>query len=403
MTTEASAHVPRRAVVAGGGIAGTAAAIALRCAGWTPVIYEAMEPGATERGVFVTLAVNGVNALRALGLDPAVVLARGFATPLLALRGASGRLLAEVPLGGPLPDGTVTTTIRRADLYAALRAEAGARGVAIVHGHRLRSATPRPGGVAVRFENGHETSADLLVGADGLHSRTRKALDPAAPAPHHLGLLDAGGFTDGPVDPRLTPPPGVMQMSFGRKAFFGWAAAPDGSVWWFANPPRRRPVESGEFTPASWRRYLLDLFETEPAADLIRATGDILGPWSTRDLRRVPVWRGDRIVLAGDAAHAVSPSSGQGASMALEDAVVLGHSLREHAEVPEALAAYVAARRPRVEKVVEHGRRTSGAKVLGPVGAAVRDAVMPALLRRAHRRGDPQAWIFDHRLPGLVP
>lgn len=80
------------------------------------------------------------------------------------------------------------------------------------------------------FENGHKIVGDLLVGADGPHSRTRRALGPKAPEPHYPGLLDAGGFTDGPVEPGPAPPPGVMQMSFGRKAFFGWATAPDGPV-----------------------------------------------------------------------------------------------------------------------------------------------------------------------------
>ncbi|GAA1632116.1 FAD-dependent monooxygenase [Actinoplanes couchii] len=385
----------------GGGIAGTATAIALRHAGWAPVIYEATEPDDGERGLWLTLAVNGVNALRSLGMDPAVVLARGFATPVLGLSGATGRLLAELPLGGPLPDGTVTTSIRRADLSAALRAEVRGQGVEIRYGHRLTAATTGPDGVTVTFGNGATAGADLLVGADGLRSRTRRAIDPEAPEPFHLGLLDTGGFTDGPVPAELASRPGEMRMSFGRRAFFGWATAPDGSVWWFANPPRKQPVRPGEFTPESWRAHLLELAEGEPAAGLIRATAEIAGPWNTRDLRRIPHWHRDRIVLAGDAAHAVAPSSGQGASMALEDAVVLGDCLRRHDGVPEALADYVTIRRPRVEKVVAYGRRSSSTKVAGPVGAAIRDAMTPTVMRLLHRKGDPQAWIFDHRLPDL--
>ncbi|WP_328461795.1 FAD-dependent monooxygenase [Actinoplanes sp. NBC_00393] len=438
MTKEA-----RSAIVIGGGIAGTATAVALRYAGFQPVIYEAGEPAVDERGAFLTLAVNGINALRSLGMDPARVLARGFPTPSIALRGASGRLLAEVPLGGPLADGVVTTTIRRADLYAALRAEVAALGVPIVYGARLVAVSEgkrgegergegrrgegergeggrgerergegaqgkekqggggggeEAGEVTARFEDGRTASGRLLVGADGLHSRTRQVLNPGAPAPHYLGLLNAGGFTAGPVD---GPPPGVMQMSFGRRAFFGWVSAPDGSVWWFANPPRKRPMEPGEFSPEAWRAYLMDLFAGEPAADFIAASDEIVGPWNTRDLRRVRVWQRGRIVLVGDAAHAVAPSSGQGAAMALEDAVALGRQLKERA-LREALAAYEASRRPRVEKVVAYGRRTSNGKVLGPVGAAIRDAMLPMIMRRMHRRGDPQAWILDHRMPSLT-
>ncbi|MEU4422606.1 NAD(P)/FAD-dependent oxidoreductase [Actinoplanes sp. NPDC024001] len=389
----------RRALVIGGGIAGTATAVALRHAGFDPVVHEAKERGADERGAFVTLAVNGVNALRSLGLDPARVLERGFPTPTIALRAASGRLLAEVPLGGPLPDGTTTVTIRRADLYASLRSQAKAHDVPIVYGGRLAGVVSGAGEVTAAFEDGRTDSADLLVGADGLHSRTREVLNPHAPAPHYLGLLNAGGFTAGPV---AGPPAGVMQMAFGRRAFFGWASAPDGTVWWFANPPRKRPVAPGEFSPAAWRAHLLELFAGEPAGDLVAASDEILGPWNTRDLHRVRVWHDDRVVLVGDAAHAVAPSSGQGASMALEDAVVLGHCLLAQPELPAALAAYESARRPRVEKVVAYGRRSSNTKVLGPVGAAVRDAVLPVIMRRLHRRGDPQAWILEHRLPHLA-
>jgi 2-polyprenyl-6-methoxyphenol hydroxylase-like FAD-dependent oxidoreductase len=195
-----------------------------------------------------------------------------------------------------------------------------------------------------------------------------------------------------------------MRMAFGRRAFFGWTTAPDGSVWWFANPPSKKPIGAGSFTPESWRAHLIELFEDDPAApaaELIRASDEVVGPWNTEDLGPVRVWRNDRIVLVGDAAHAMAPSSGQGASQALEDAVVLGHSLREHREVAAGLAAYEAVRRPRVERVAAQGRRGNSSKVLGPVGAAIRDTMMPLVFRMLMRKGDPQAWILDHRLPAL--
>ncbi len=389
----------KTAAVIGGGIAGTAAAIALQSAGFDPVIHERHERGAAdERGAFLTVAVNGLNALRSLGLDPAKVLATGFPTHTMGLFGASGKPLVELPLGGPEADGTVTTTIRRSGLYASLRAEAGSRGIPIVYGAALTRAVTGRDAVEAEFGDGRRVRADLLVGADGLRSRTRKSLDPSAPEPHYLGLLNAGGFTRGPVE---GPPPGVMRMAFGRRAFFGWATAPDGTVWWFANPPGKRPIDARSFTPESWRAHLIDLFEGEPAADIIRASDEIVGPWNTEDLGPVRVWHDDRIVLVGDAAHAMAPTSGQGASQALEDAVVLGHSLRQNPEIKNGLSAYEATRRPRVEKVAAYGRRGNSSKVQGPVGAAIRDALMPAMFRLLMRKGDPQAWILSHRLPAL--
>ncbi|AGZ45693.1 FAD-dependent oxidoreductase [Actinoplanes friuliensis] len=384
----------KTAVVAGGGIAGTVVALALHRAGFTPLIHEAHDRGADERGAFVTVAENGLSALEALGLDPRQVFSAGFATPAMALLTAAGKPLAELPLG------TTTTTIRRADLYLALRAEAVRRGITIAYGKRLTGRTRRDGGVTAHFEDGSAVNADLLVGADGLHSRTRTALDPAAPAPRYLGLLNAGGFTAGPVAPALAPEPGVMQMAFGRKAFFGWATAPDGSVWWFANPPSKQPVDPAAWTPATWKARLLELVAGDgmPAAAIIEASDEIVGPWNTWDLPRVPVWRDDRTVLIGDAAHAVSPSSGQGASMAIEDAVVLGRCLEARSDVGAALAEYEGLRRGRVEKVVAYGKRSGSTKAAGPVGAVLRDAMTPLVMRLLYRKGNPQAWILDHRI-----
>ncbi|HEU4348151.1 MAG TPA: NAD(P)/FAD-dependent oxidoreductase [Actinoplanes sp.] len=387
----------KTAIVAGGGIAGTVAAIALRRAGFTPLVHEAYPADADQRGAFLTVAVNGLTALRALDLDPADLLAAGYPTPRVALGTGSGRPLADLPLGGPTADGTITTTIKRADLYTALRAAATREGVPIRYGKRLVTLTEDAHGVTAGFADGTSVTADLLVGADGLNSRARTLLDPAAPAPRYLGLLNAGGFTTEPIAADLDRTPGLIRMAFGRRCFFGWSVAPDGSVWWFANPPSKRPHTG--FTPAQWRSYLLDLFAGDaiPAAAIIRATGEVLGPWNTFDLPRVRVWRSRRAVLLGDAAHAVAPSSGQGASMAIEDAVTLGRCLAA-LEVPEALAAYEGLRRARVEKVVAFGRRNSSGKTAGPVGAWIRDRATPPLMRMLYRKGDPQAWIFDHRL-----
>ncbi|MEU8814200.1 FAD-dependent monooxygenase [Actinoplanes sp. NPDC048796] len=380
----------RIAVIAGGGIAGTVTALALQRAGWQPRVYEAYDQ---REGAWLTVAVNGLAALRELGEDPAEILAAGFPTPRLTMSNAKGRRLAVVPLGGPMPDGTVTTTIKRTDLYAALRRAAGRRGIPIEHGKRLTGFTEEPDGVTVTFADGTNVRGDLLVGADGLRSRTRQLLNPEGPRPRYLGLLNAGGFTDRPVEAPLDRTPGMMHMAFGRRAFFGWGVAPDGRVWWFANPARKRPVEPGEFSPEQWRAYLIELFEGDdlPAAAIIRATDVALGPWNTDDLPRVPAWHSERVVLVGDAAHAVSPSSGQGASMAIEDAVALGRSA--------SLAEYERRRRARVERVVAYGKRSGSSKTAGPIGSMIRDAMFPLVMKMLYRKGDPQAWIFERREP----
>lgn len=393
----------RSVIVVGGGIAGPVAAIALQRAGLTPVLHEAYEQGADDRGAWLTVAVNGLTALRDLDLDPGVLLAAGFATPVMTMHNSAGRPLADLPLGGPTADGTTSTTIRRADLYAALRAEAQRRGIAVHHGKRLVGVERGSEGVTATFADGSCVTGELLVGADGLHSRTREVLNPGGPGPRYLGLLNAAGRAPAGVDTGFEAAPGVFHMAFGRRCFLGWTTAPDGSTWWFANPPQRDTptrAELGGWEPARWRAHLLELFAGDalPATALIEATDEIHGPWGTYDLPRVPVWRDERIVLVGDAAHAASPSSGQGAAMAIEDAVTLGRCLRRAPDVPEALAAYERLRRGRVEKVVAYGRRSGSPKIAGPIGAAVRDLMLPAVLRMLYRKGNPQAWILDHRI-----
>ncbi|MGH8964701.1 MAG: FAD-dependent oxidoreductase, partial [Actinomycetes bacterium] len=153
----------RTATVVGAGVAGPVVAIALQRAGWRPTVYEAHEGTADDVGAFLTLQVNGIDALRTLGLGDAVA-ALGFRTPRMRFRSGSGKALGEVSTGAPLPDGTVGVTLRRSDLYRALRDEAVARGIAIEHGRGLVDARPVPGGVRAEFADGGAATADILVG-----------------------------------------------------------------------------------------------------------------------------------------------------------------------------------------------------------------------------------------------
>jgi FAD-dependent urate hydroxylase len=103
------------------------------------------------------------------------------------------------------------------------------------------------------------------------------------------------------------------------------------------------------------------------------------------------------VVLIGDAAHATSPSSGQGTSMAFEDAVVLARCLRDASTPKAAFVAYEAARRTRVERVVAYSRRLGGAKTAGPVARWLRDLTMPIGLRFAASERS-HAWLYRHHI-----
>ncbi|MEA5359652.1 FAD-dependent monooxygenase [Amycolatopsis sp., V23-08] len=387
-----------RALIIGGGIAGTITAIALHEAGHEPLLFEAYDRGAEGVGAFLTLAVNGLDALLPLGLKD-VVKSTGFDSPRMSIGLGDGTRLAEFSLGGALPDGTVSQTVLRSDLYVALRDEAARRGIHAEYGKRLIGASQTSSQVTADFSDGSKATGDLLIGADGLRSRVRTIIDPDAPAPRYVPTLNTGGFAEG-----LTLPdePGVLNMVFGRKLFFCHVVAPDGRVWWFANPARKTEPTASELATLAGeklRAELLDLVARDrtPAAEVIRATRDVYPAWPTYDFPTVPVWHRGRMVIIGDAAHATSPAAGQGASMAIEDAVTLGKCLRDVPDVGQALATYEGLRRERVEAVVAQGKRNGDDKVIGPVGRVIRDFFIKRAFAKPQTE-DPNAFMWNHHI-----
>src|SRR5215203_7128056 len=162
----------KRALIVGGGVAGPVAAMALRQAGIDSVVYEAYAGGADGAGAFLTFASNGLDALRTIDAHR-LVLAEGFPTPHMEIQSGNGKPLGSVPNGGTLSDGTVSQTLKRADLYRVLRDEAVRRGARVEYNKRLVDAeTTLDRVVVARFEDGTEAVGNLLVGADGIHSRT---------------------------------------------------------------------------------------------------------------------------------------------------------------------------------------------------------------------------------------
>jgi 2-polyprenyl-6-methoxyphenol hydroxylase-like FAD-dependent oxidoreductase len=370
-------------MIIGGGIAGPAMAMALQKAGIDPVIYEAHPAAADETGAFLTVATNGISALRVLDAD-AAVLDAGFPTPAIVLRSCTGKRLGANSTGWTLPDGTISHTIMRADLYRALQEQARQRGITVAFGKRLVSAEQAGDGVRATFADGGSAEADLLIGCDGVHSAVRQAIDAGAPKPAYLGLITIGGYARGVS---VQSEPGSYEMIFGKRAFFGYALAPSGEVWWFANVPQAREPARGEVQAIGseeWRHRLAGLFagDAGPAVRLIEATPQLTGASPIHAMPHLPAWHSDRMVVIGDAAHAPSPTSGQGASLSLEDAVVLARCLRD-APPPAALDRFEAERRRRAERIVKWAARISSSKAAGPAGRVIRDTLMPVFMKMA--------------------
>ena len=386
------------AIIIGGGIAGPVAAMALQQAGVRATVYEAYGRPTSEVGSYLGVATNGIDALQAIDAREQV-LAAGFPTAVNVLNSANGRRLGSVSNGGRLPDGTVAHTLKRAALSRVLRDEASNRGISIAHGKRMVAAEQTDDGrVVARFDDGTDARGDILVGCDGIQSVTRRIIDSAAPAGRYVGLTNFGGYTEGmSVEAR----PGQWHMLFGKRAFFGYVVDPSAGIVWFANVPRP-PISGRErerTTTEQWTEQLVDLFSQDhsPAAEIIASGRLEFAADNTHDLPSVPKWRSGPMVIIGDAAHAPSPTSGQGASLAIEDAVVLAKCLRDVADIPTALATYEKLRRHRVERMVAHGARTSRNKTPGLLGRAFAGLLLPIVFRYLVTE-QRLSWMYEHHI-----
>jgi 2-polyprenyl-6-methoxyphenol hydroxylase-like FAD-dependent oxidoreductase len=394
---------PRTALVVGGGIAGPAAAMALQKAGVEPVVYEAHPASAEEVGTFLTLATNGVDALRTLGAEgPAI--AAGFPTTEIVVWSGTGKRLGAAVVSMTLDDGTTGHTLKRGDLYRSMLEVATSRGIRVEHGKRLVAAENVGGGVGASFADGATATGDILIGCDGVHSTVRRIIDPNAPAPRYAGLISLGGFVRGvPVDAE----PCTYHMIFGRRAFFGYAHAPDGEVWWFANVPQPEEPARGSLAgigSEEWRRRLIELFagDAGPAARLIQATTHEFSASPFHTMPHLPTWRTDRMIVIGDAAHAPSPSSGQGASLSIEDAVELGKFLRDLPDPERAFAAFEQARRPRVEGIIKQAARINSSKAATGLGRVLRDLMAPLFLKLVAQSKQAQK-VYRYHIDWGVP
>jgi 2-polyprenyl-6-methoxyphenol hydroxylase-like FAD-dependent oxidoreductase len=332
-----------RVVIIGAGIAGTAAALALHKAGFEVGVFEAHPDSGQDIGAFLTLASNGMRALAQFDAAEPVA-AGGFPLTSMSVLADTGAELATVPLGEPGDPLTRYRCLRRADLGTVLRAEVRRRDIPIRHGRRLAEVTEDADGVTARFTDGSTATGDLLIGADGLNSTVRSRLLPAAP--QYAGQRVFYGYT---TDARPPSEPDRITMIRGSVVAFGYTVAPAGETYWFARVPGPAAVDA--VSPTELRAELVPLLRPDhtPAADIVAATGDQLMRTNAQHLPIGIPWHRNRSLLIGDAAHAASPATGQGASMALEDAVVLAKALRDNPSLEAAQQVYDRTRRPRVE------------------------------------------------------
>ncbi len=346
-----------RAVVVGGGIGGTAAAVALARAGIDVAVYEQAER-LGEVGAGVSLAPNGLRMLDRLGVAAGIerLGARHVSTELLL---SDGRPARHEPQQFARAGHNVG--IHRADLLELLVAELPPGTVRT--GHRCTGLREDAGGAVVGFGNGTTARADVVIGADGIHSVLRGFV--VAPAqPVFSGVVAYRGLVPCPGG----YPAGTMRMWVGEsKHFLVFPVRAGRLLNYVGFVPSGTSVRESWSAPGDPVALAAHFTGWDPViAEVIAA---ISGPggsgfqWGMYDRAPLPRWSSGRLTLLGDAAHPMLPHLGQGVNQALEDAVSLATLLgavTSPAGVPPALAAYQELRRDRTARV-QLGSRRNGA------------------------------------------
>jgi len=385
----------KRGLVIGAGIAGPATAIELNKHGFEVEIFEARQEEEMGQGVFLGITPNGLNALKEL-IDIEQLMS-DYTPGSMIFYNARNKEIGRLPTAHQREKyGSETVQIRRSDISFHLRQEVQEKQIPIHYGKQLEGVLRNDRCVQVRFSDGSETTGDFLIACDGVHSTTRMQLFTDAPAPVYTRLLSTGAFVQLEDMQHLFGP---INMTFGRRAFFAWAVSNKGDVWWFNNFYMEREPTREELRTTlqqEVKEHLLEIHreDPDPIPKIIRETEELF-VYPIYETPSLQQWHQNRVCLIGDAAHATAPHIGQGASLALEDAVVLARCLNSSSSPDEAFKRFQSLRKPRVEKLIRTARKVGNQKSKpNSVAVFFRDLLLRHFIRLEIRKMD---WVYGYK------
>jgi salicylate hydroxylase len=399
--------VAHRILIAGAGIGGLAAALALARKGCEVTVLEAAQEFG-EVGAGIQLGPNAMKVLAALGLGDQVKEVASFPESIVITDAASGKPISRMLLGNAVRKryGQAYASLHRADLHALLLHAAREAGVQLHNNQALQKYEHAAQGIRrldADFDQKYDVKYDVLIGADGLHSRVREQMlgDGAPRATGHAAfraLLPADAMPEALRTPHVRTwwARDVHVVSYPIRQQSG-----TGSLWnlvVLAEMPGR--MDSGWSLNASHKEVMRLFKRTEPQLQaLLDAGGAQANGWKRWNLfDRKPLKAADmaqgRVALLGDAAHPMLPYLAQGAAMALEDAWVLAQCLSSSTVAPQALQHYAQLRADRNTRVVRTAQRNGRIFHLSGAMALARNAVLS--LKGTQVVGMP--WLYGHSI-----
>ena len=374
---------PLRVAIVGGGIGGTAAATAMRQHGIEVRLYE-QAPALAEVGAGVALQPNGIRMLRLLGLGGEVTKwGARWCDP--QFRRADGSYIAAM-WPPDLGDKIEFYGVHRADLLAMFVERLPAD--IVVTDHKCVAFEQDEHEAIVTFANGRRESADVVIGADGIHSKLQQfVVAPSAPLP-------SGSMAYRGVVPAATVawPPGAMRNWLGAgKHFLVYPVRAGALINYVGFVPTDQQMRESWSAPGDPAALAREFVGWDPMVEAITTQATTTFRWGLYDREPLPIWTCGRLSLLGDAAHPMLPHVGQGANQAIEDAVALATILgrADRASAPRALRIYEALRRQRTARV-QTSARINGARY----DAASSD--LAARDRQLAAQSQERAWIWNY-------
>lgn len=303
-----------KGLIIGGGIAGLTAAIALKKAGHEVEVYESA-PSFKPVGAGLLLAGNAIKAYEYLGISDEI-LAAGHFMPQLLLKDKLGRILSFVDSKTiKVKFGVDNFAVHRADLHAVLTRHVQAD---FIHNNKTAISHAINGEkVVVQFKDGTSATGDYLIAADGIHSAIRAKLIPEV-KPRYSGYTCWRSIV-----PQLSTPVVFPSETWGPGRRFGIVPLKNNKIYWYATLNAPQNDQKLKNYKSKDLQKILGGFH-DPIQEILVITNNKQLIWNDIiDLKPQKKFAFDRILLIGDAAHATTPNMGQGACMAIEDAVTL--------------------------------------------------------------------------------
>ena len=385
----------KKAIIVGCGVAGPSLAIMLRRIGIDSEIYES-EKNTSDFGI-LSFTPNAVRSVNTLGIHDML---QADPSPNVYFYKHNGKKIKMPDMLTELKKANADRgmMLRRSHVIETLSQKAIQEEIPIHFEKKLVDILEEDNHVVAIFSDGTQAKGDFLIGCDEPFSKTRKITMPETSTPTYSGRIWIGVDADNLVQHNFSP--NAFHMTFGKKVYSGTLVFSDKkTIWWTNVPcPKDKLQEFKSLSPEDLTKKLLELHrdDHELILKFIKSTKNRHIRIPLYVIPHLNTWHKGRVCLIGDAAHATSPFIGQGAAMAMEDAIILAMCLRDIPDWNNAFEKFEKLRKERTEKIVKTSEQSGKFMTsTNPIGKLFRRMLLPTLIKSYTKRMD---WIFSYKI-----